>query len=105
MFPMHRPPSRSHSLARQPAVPGIRAPLWCLQACTARVLMSSMAGQARAGALQHQMQLAVEALRNLQALADAGDCGLKAAVQVGCVYQLASRAILLFPQLAWLHQV
>ena len=65
-----------------------------------RVLMSSMAGQARTGAVQYQMELAVKQLRKLQALANAGDWGLKAAVQVGCVQQLAGRAIFLFPQLA-----
>ena len=44
--------------------------------------MSSLAGHAETGALQQQGQLAVKELRKLQALANAGDWGLKAAVQV-----------------------
>lgn len=75
----HTRPGQAARCARQPCS------LWRLQACTARVLMSSLASQARTAAVQHQMQLAVKALRELQALADVGDLGLDAAVQVGCV--------------------
>ena len=67
---------QSYILAQHPCS------LWCLQACTARVLMSSLAGHAETGALQQHVQLAVKELRKLQALANAGDWGLKAAVQV-----------------------
>ena len=59
--------------------------MWYLQVCTARMLTSSLASQGQTGVLQHQVQLAVKVLEGLQALANAGDWGLKAAVQVGCV--------------------
>lgn len=75
----HTRPGQAARCAQQPCS------LWRLQACTACVLMSSLASQARTAAVQHQMQLAVKALRELQALADVGDLGLDAAVQVGCV--------------------
>ena len=69
--------------ASQPAAPGVRAHKCCLQACTARVLVRSLANQARAGALQHQRQLALELLKELHDKAEAGDWELEEAVKVG----------------------
>ena len=69
--------------ASQPAAPGLHAHRWCLQACTARVLVRSLANQARAGAVQHQRQLALELLKELHDKAEAGDWELEDAVKVG----------------------
>ena len=68
----------------------MRAHKWRLQACTARVLVRSLANQARAGTLQHQRQLALELLKELHAKAMEGDLTLEEAAQVGQIEFLAN---------------